>query len=435
MTLARRLEAGSDARFLATVLAAALVLRVAFLLVAARLGFSLLQWDEIAVARNLLAGRGYTFDYYSMFGPAHGPSAFFPPLYVANVWLVLALFHSIAAVAVENLLLSWAVAWAVYALARRLFDPLAARLALVLAAVYPPFITRITHGNGLYFKMLLVLLLVIALHEAWVRPRLAAALRAGLASGALALTMPDALLYVALVALAAPLAAGGGRRALGAMLVVLAVTAAILAPWTVRNWACFHRLVPVSTNGGFNLYMGQNPATTDEMDFDCITALDRRLGGALARADEAGRDRILVRESVAYVRRQPVRAAGHVLFRAALHWGFRPSNFTAMGLPGPGDPRDYSRSYVLYIWSYAVAWALLLAASLAGLWRARDRWRELMPVLLVFAYSTAVAALFVVQTKMRLTKAEPALVPFAAFALAGWVRGRGAGAGGAGSRC
>jgi hypothetical protein len=415
---------GRETRFLVVVLAVALALRAGFLVVAIRMGLDQLAWDEIAVAQNLAAGRGYTFDYYAMFGPASGVSAFFPPVYVANVWLLLALFHSTLAVAIQNVLLSWAVVGGVYALTRRLFDPFVARIALVISALYPPFITRITHGNGLYFKMLLVVLLVIALHEVWVRPRVAAALRAGLLAGVLVLTMPDAALYVLLFVATSAVGALRGRRALAPALVVLATTALCVAPWTIRNWTVFHRLCVVSTNGGFNLYMGQNPATTDEMDFDAITELDRRLGGALARADEAGRDRILERESVAYMLREPGRAAGHMLRRAVLHWGFRPSNRTAMGLGGPGDARDYSRSYVLYIWSYAIAYTVLALAAVAGLWRCRSRWPELVPVLLVFAYSTAVAALFVVQTKMRLAKVEPAMVPFAALAVSTLWRGR-----------
>lgn len=420
-------EAAREGRFVVVLLAAALAVRVAFLVVASRLGLQNLAWDEISIAQNLAAGRGYTFDYYAMFGPAHGPSAFFPPVYVANVWLLLVTFHSLLAIAIENVLLSWGVAWAVHALARRLFDPFVARWALGIAAFYPPFITRITHGNGLYFKMLLVILLVIALHEVWMRPRRAAAVRAGLLAGLLGLTMPDALLYVLLFVAAAALAPVRRARVLGPALLVFATAALCIAPWSVRNWTVFHRFCPVSTNGAFNLYMGENPATTDEMDFDCITALDRRLGGALARADELERDHLLERESARYVVHEPGRAAAHMLVRAALHWGFRPSNLTAMGMGGPGDPRDYSRSYVLYIWSYAVAYTVLLLAALAGLWQCRGRWPELVPVLLVFAYSTAIAALFVVQTKMRLAKVEPALIPFAAAAVAGVVRGRATG--------
>jgi hypothetical protein len=418
VTLLRRLEAGSDARFLTVLLATALAVRLAFLAVAARLGLSLLGWDEVAIARNLVAGRGYTFDYYSMFGPARGPSAFFPPLYVANAWLLLSVFHSLMSLAVENVLLSCGVAWAVFTLARTLFGSLVARIALVLAVFYPPFITRITHGGGLYFKMLLVVLVAIALESLWRRPRAGAAAMAGLAFAALILTMPDAVVWLALFVVAAAVAAMRGRALLAPALVTLAVAAVCVAPWTIRNARVFHRLCFVSTNGGFNLYMGQNPGTGDEMDFDAILALDHRLGGALARADELERDRILERASLAYVASSPGAALGHMLTRAVMHWGFRPSNLTAMGLPGPGDPRDYSRSYVLYIWSYAIAYFALLLLALPGIWLCRARWGELVPLALATGYSTAVAAVFVVQTKMRLAKVEPLLVPFAALFLA-----------------
>jgi hypothetical protein len=34
---------------------------------------------------------------------------------------------------------------------------------------------------------------------------------------------------------------------------------AAVAPWTVRNALAFHAFVPVATNGGINLYIGNNP--------------------------------------------------------------------------------------------------------------------------------------------------------------------------------
>jgi 4-amino-4-deoxy-L-arabinose transferase-like glycosyltransferase len=406
---------GGDVRLFAVLLAVALAIRLAFLAVAWRLGFGLLQWDEVAVARNLLVGRGYTFDYYSMFGAAHGPSAFFPPLYVANAWLVLRLFHGLAALAFENVLLSTAVVAAIVVLARRMFGEPVARVAGCLAAIYPPFITRITQGSGLYFKMLLVVLAALALQSLWTHPRRGAAIRAGIAFGALVLTMPDAIVWLALFIAAALVAVARRRMPLGAALLVPLVALLCVAPWIARNVAVFHRFCFVSTNGGFNLYMGQNHSTGDEMDFDAVTALDRRLGGALARADELERDHLLERASFAFIAREPGAAFRHMLGRAVMHWGFRPSNLTAMGLPGPGDQRDYSRSYVLYIWSYVIAYVLLLALAVPGLWLARDRWGEFVPLVLAALWSTIVAALFVVQTKMRLVKVEPLLIPFAAL--------------------
>ena len=40
------------------------------------------------------------------------------------------------------------------------------------------------------------------------------------------------------------------------------VAIAILAPWTIRNYIVFDRFVPISTNGGFNFWRGNNDVTT-----------------------------------------------------------------------------------------------------------------------------------------------------------------------------
>lgn len=32
-----------------------------------------------------------------------------------------------------------------------------------------------------------------------------------------------------------------------------------ISPWTIRNYVVFHKLIPVSTNGGYNLYINNNP--------------------------------------------------------------------------------------------------------------------------------------------------------------------------------
>lgn len=44
---------------------------------------------------------------------------------------------------------------------------------------------------------------------------------------------------------------------------ILALFAFItVAPWTIRNYLVFDKLVPITTNGGINFYMGNNPGAT-----------------------------------------------------------------------------------------------------------------------------------------------------------------------------
>lgn len=410
------LGSGSDRRFVGVALAIGLLLRLAWLALAVKLGRIEMAWDEIYVGQQMAAGQGFSSNYYGMFGDPFTPSAFFPPAYVYNVCWLWKLFPNVLGLALENVFLSLGAALALFFLARRLFGSATARLTLALCLVYPPFITRISHGSVVYFKLVFMVLTVMAFQKVWTGARARDAALAGAVAGLLALSTPDAVLY--LLAFVVALALFGRRavprwRTAG---VVLACAALVIAPWTIRNWTIFHRLCLVSANGGFNFYMGNHAGATDEIDFECIGNLDQRLGGELARADEIGRERILYREGLAWIRANPGEALRHFAGRAITHWGFRPSNLAEMGLlPGSRGTRDLG--FAFYLWSYLISYFLALALAIAGLLRCRRRWGELVPIFLLFLYSMAVATFFVLQTKQRLVKVDGFLLIFAAYFL------------------
>lgn len=407
------LGSGSDRRFVAVALAIGLLLRLAWLALAVKLGRIEMAWDEIYVGQRMAAGQGFSFNYYGMFGDPFTPSAFFPPAYVYNVCWLWKLFPNVLGLALENVFLSLGAGLGLFFLARRLFGSATARLTLALSLVYPPFITRISHGSVVYFKLVFMVLTVMAFQKVWAGARTRDAALAGAVAGLLVLSTPDAVLY--LLAFAVALALFGPRavqrwRTAG---VVLACAALVIAPWTIRNWTVFHEFCLVSANGGFNFYMGNHPGATDEIDFGCIWDLDQRLGGELSRADEIGRERILYREGLAWIRANPGEAMRHFAGRAIAHWGFRPSNLAEMGLlPGSRGTRD--PGFAFYLWSYLISYFIALLLAIAGFLRCRRRWGEFVPILLLFLYSMAVAAFFVLQTKQRLVKVDGFLLIFAA---------------------
>ena len=410
------LSSRNDLAFAGVVLAIGLLLRLAWLALAVKLGRVEMKWDEIFVGQQMAAGRGFLFNYYGMFGDPLTPSAFFPPAYVYNVCWLWKLFPSVIGLALQNVFVSLGAALALFFLARRLFGSATARLTLALSVVYPPFITRISHGSVVYFKLIFMVLTVMAFQKVWTGSRTRDAVLAGAVAGLLALSTPDAVLYLLAFVLALTLF---GRRAVPrwrAAGVVLACAALVIAPWTIRNWTIFHEFCLVSANGGFNFYMGNHAGATDEIDFDCIWNLDQRLGGELARADEIGRERILYREGLAWIRANPGEAMRHFARRAITHWGFRPSNLAEMGLlPGSRGTRDLG--FAFYLWSYLISYFLALALAIAGLLRCRRRWGEFVPIFLLFLYSMAVATFFVLQTKQRLVKVDGFLLIFAAYFL------------------
>lgn len=414
------MDSGSESGFVGRVLLLGLLLRLAFLLFSIPLGLIYLHGDEIEVAWNLANGRGYSFDYYGLFSSTTTEGAFFPPVYVVNVYVLLRVFHSALSVGFQNVLLSLAVAWLLFVFCKPLFGGTTARVALLIAVLYPPFTTRITQGSPVYFKMFLMVLLVMVLQRVWTSSRFGTAFLGGVIAGLLALTMPDVLLYLGLFVMAVLAGFYRPRRRFRIAVLLLLGAALTIAPWTLRNWIRFQQFCLVSNNGGFNLYMGNNARTINEVQYRNIVDLDGELGGELARANEFGRDRILYRESLRYIAQNPGIATRRFLERVVLHWAFRPYALRAMatGRAGP------NRGFAIYAWTYAASYALLLLLAVPGMVRSRQRWRELAPIWLALVYSTLVAALFVVQTKMRLIKVEPFLVVFAAVCFAALATGR-----------
>jgi hypothetical protein len=409
-TIARllgRLEGMERRRFVALALVLGLLVHGTFALLAMQNGWTHLRIDEVNVARRIQRGLGFAFNYYGLFDDGMVEGAFFPPAYVYNALVLLEVFESGRAIVVQNVLLSLGVSFCLYALGRRLLCEGTARVALLASLVYPPFFTRVGHGSPVYFKMFFMVLLVMALQRLWTRGKGAAV--AGVLGGLLALAMPDVLVLLALFAAALLLRDRFGRGSLASAVVLLAVAGATISPWTVRNRLRFGETCLVSSNGGFNFYMGNNPDTRGEVDYATVSALDEALDGELRRADEFGRDRILYREGVRYIVENKAEAAGNFAKRAVLHWFYRPENLRALS-----GQADVTTNFRLYIWSYALTYVPLALLALLGFLRLRGRWGELTPLWLTFVYSTAIATAFVVQTKMRLIKVEPFLMLFAA---------------------
>jgi hypothetical protein len=90
---------------------------------------------------------------------------------------------------------------------------------------------------------------------------------AGLLYGGLILAIPYFILLLPLVAATTVIARTGGQwrirwEALKPAILLCVFAAVVVVPWTVRNYVELHVFVPVSTNNGNNLFIGNSPITT-----------------------------------------------------------------------------------------------------------------------------------------------------------------------------
>ena len=142
-----------------------------------------------------------------------------------------------------------------------MFGERQAFVALVLCLFHPTFIFSVTLlGTEIPFACLVtcaVLLLALRPEGAHLPSRDIAL--AGLAFGAAGLMRPMALLSPIALLFWLVIDWRGVKETIRILLVFGIALALPILPWTIRNYVHFKKLVPISTNGGYNLFYGHNP--------------------------------------------------------------------------------------------------------------------------------------------------------------------------------
>ncbi len=216
------------------------------------------DFEEGDIARNILAGRGYSAgaDWLTPFGQ---PTAHKPPIFtmilVASYWVFP---ESRFPVTVLNSALLVVANALLYVLARRLIDERTARTAALVFLASP--VTAHT-GLSVTNTALAITTVLWALYEAarYLEEggRISAA-RTGSALAVMVHAIPAALtLAPAVVWYAWERERGRRRRAeLG---VLLAVVLALSLPWALRNWATFRTVIPVVSTLPLEFAIGNGP--------------------------------------------------------------------------------------------------------------------------------------------------------------------------------
>lgn len=211
----------------------------------------------LVLAQGLLAGRGLGVD--EPFMGVHAV-ALFPPAYplLLAAWGWVAGF-STASLTLLSTLIDVATAALIVLLGRALGSHRAGVGAACLYLIWPSQL----FDAPLAQKESLATVLALSLAYGWTvaQPRARDMVAIGVAAGLLALTQPGEALLAALFALAQwPRLGLRGlcRIALPAMGVALLV----LAPWWWRNWVLLGQFVPLTSAGGYSLWIGNNAGAT-----------------------------------------------------------------------------------------------------------------------------------------------------------------------------
>jgi hypothetical protein len=232
------------------------------LLFACALGVSLRSGDSLRysdesdysqLARSLLHNHTFAF--------ADGsPTAYRPPGYPGFIAVAYAIVERPATAKVENVLILMLAALALGIVAKRL-HPNAGFLTPFLILGYPLLIYAVSllYPQVLGCLLLTVTTILISAEQLSARR----AVVAGLVFGVLVLAIPYFILVLPVLAAYVLFRRDLHRVVRVRSAISVAVAAAfVVAPWTMRNYLEFHEMIPVSANGGWNLFIGNSPATT-----------------------------------------------------------------------------------------------------------------------------------------------------------------------------
>lgn len=236
-------------------------------------------WEMGRVARALAMGQGYA----NPFNGQTGPTAWVSPLYpliLAAVFKLFGVYTAAAAIAILtfNCVVSALTSMTTYWIGLQCFGRRTGLWAAWIWALYPPsmqfavkWIWEMSLSTLLFTAVFALALKMGGVCGDECEHREFGSWRQWLAFGLLwgliALSNPSLCIFLPVCGLW--LLARGGWKQWGQATASGVVFLALLTPWCVRNYVVFHRFVPVRTNLGVELYLGNGPGSTGlVMEFD-----------------------------------------------------------------------------------------------------------------------------------------------------------------------
>ncbi len=205
----------------------------------------------ISAAQGLVDGQGYRIG---------NLRAYQPPLYSAYIAGVFLVFGTnLDIVCIVQSLMGLLVCLAVYFIGSTCCSTRVGLVSAALCAIYPPLV----HISGQIWNeqlfIFLLIMAVVSLFHSERRQSTSWRIFTGILFGLAALTR-DVGLFVLFASPAFLAVSNRSKSAIARKSLTIVVSAVlVVSVWTVRNYLVFKHIVPISTNGGINFYMGNNP--------------------------------------------------------------------------------------------------------------------------------------------------------------------------------
>lgn len=299
-------------------------------------------------------------------GDGRSLTAYWPVGYPVFLGLLFRLFGpSLLIAKVANVIFAIWILFFAYYIAKTLFgSELCGRVTLLILAFYPDHIlyTSLLASEILFlFLFLLGITLLIT-----PGPKIGLAFIAGIIFGLACLVKPQVILVPAIL-FAVSWASHARQKKLTeygtAFIAAYLALGLTILPWLIRNYQVFNHVVFISTNGGYNLLVGNHPAATGAYNFS--DALAFKLSDA---QNEYQRDRKAFQLAVNYMVAHPVETIQRWPKKLWYLYG-RDTKGLAWNMEGlKGDANKQGRALLDWLEPVAqVYYTLIMAGSLLSI--------------------------------------------------------------------
>jgi len=203
------------------------------------------------IADNIYQNLGFTFRGYPIAWQGMGYST------ILGYWFKFFGDNSELTAKWMNVVMSMGTIYLVYYLLHRLTERKFIIMAATIAVIFFPQHIAYTNAIGTEVMSAFFLAGVIAIQVTPFNWKIKYPVL-GVAVGIMALTKPFFMAYPLVIALVEWLKHKEYKESLKLLAIVTAFMILVISPWTVRNYNKFGRIIPISYNSGFNLYINNN---------------------------------------------------------------------------------------------------------------------------------------------------------------------------------
>jgi hypothetical protein len=336
------------------------------------------------------------------------PTAFMPP-FPFFIWLALFKIFGISAAALStftilNCILSAILIYQTARIAWYFFhNSTVSILSAALITCHPMFVISAAtyHATQIYMVPFLCFIL-LSLSQP--QPGWKKAIQMGILGGLIALCRTEYIVLMVPFYLTFFLP----RKKLSQLALSIVISAAIVLPWTARNYFVFHRFIPIANYTGLNFLKGFNELANGSGDTVEWKGLVKLVSKKLSSIEfnkniESTVDDIFMEHALNFMKNEPAKSFLWLpLKKELLFWTF---NYH--------DPRTWHPIYQAAFWPFFIFSILGLILARRNKTVSKDKWMKLIGF---FSLQALVIAMYAVHIRYRMN-VEPFLFPFAAYAL------------------